>query len=70
MSERGDDDVLGRWIANDPELQRMSATAAAADIEDDLEDDPDPRGGGGNDPACSVTITPGWDVERYLRNRR
>ena len=35
-----------------------------------MKDDPDPRDGGGNDPACSVTITPGWDVERYLRNRR
>ena len=78
-AEYGDDDALGQWIANDPRLQRMSAAAAdpsAADadteddLEDDLEDDPDPRDGGGNDPACSVTITPGWDVERYLRNRR
>ena len=74
--ERGDDDALSRWIANDPRLQRMSAAAADAaaadaDTEDDFEDDlEDPRDVGSNDPACSVTITPGWDVERYLRNRR
>ena len=74
-AERGDDDALSRWIANDPRLQRMSAAAADADTadadtEDDLEGDLEPRDVGSNDPACSVTITPGWDVDHYLRNRR
>ena len=71
-AERGDDDELSRWIASDGRLQRMSATAADAATETDVEDedDLDPRYVGSNDPACSVTITPGWDVERYLRNRR
>jgi len=75
-AERDDDDALGRWIATDPRLQRMSATAADAatetdvEDEDEEEDDLDPRDVGSNDPARSVTITPGWDIERYLRNRR
>ena len=69
-AERGHgDDELGRWIANDDRLQRMSASAVEDD-EDDFDDGPDPRDVGSNDSACSVTITPGWDVERYLRNRR
>ena len=69
--EHGDDDELGRWIANDARLQRMSASEAEAANEPLASLEP----GAGDDPCppadnCRVTITPGWDVERYFRNRR
>ena len=66
-AEHGDDDALGRWIANDDRLQRMSASEAGMAAAEDPEDDPDPGDVGGGDPGCSVTITPGWDVGHYFR---
>ena len=72
-AEHGDDDELGRWIANDARLQRMSASEAEAakeppacglelDDDDYADDVPCPP-----DDNCRVTITPGWDVGRYFR---
>jgi hypothetical protein len=66
-AEHGEDDALGRWIANDDRLQRMAASGAGMVSGEEPEDGPDLGDGGGDDPSCSVSITPGWDVDRYIR---
>ena len=67
-AEHGDgDDELGRWIANDARLQRMAASEAVPVPDEEPQDDPEPGDAGSDDPACSVTITPGWDVGHYFR---
>ena len=74
-TEHGDDDALGRWIASDDRLQRMAASesVAASGLPlsgEEPEDDPELGDASGDDPCSSVTITPGWDVDSYFRNRR
>ena len=72
-AEHGDDDALGRWIANDDRLQRMSASEAVAIVDETPADpdDLDPEAYGAEDygDGTRVTITAHHDLPSWMLGR-